>query len=235
VPHASLSLPARLHLLACDASTAEAADAVQLPQLVRAGALTELAQRGLLVDEDGIATPVDLDADTGDDVLDGLLELVRESRPHEWRAWVTLRPRTTLDAVREDLAKGGYLRPRKKRALGLLPTVDYALERPAEVVALQEEARRILWGPVPAVEVSDRDAALVALAAVAELPALVSHRGGAEGVARVDGRVDGRMDARIEELIERGGQAALAVREVVREVAREVRAAMPEATSATGG
>lgn len=175
-----------------------------MPQLVRAGALTELVRRGLLLDDDGIATPVDMDAHTDDAVLDGLLELVRESRPHRWRTWVTLRSRTTLDAVREQLTAEGYLRARKKRALGLFPTVDHDLGRPAAVEALQEEARQILRGPVPAGQLPDRDAVLVALAAAAGLRTL-QPRGE-------------HHEARVEELIESGGQAAPVLRMVLHEV-----------------
>ena len=211
MPVGPLSLPAHLYLLAWDTSKSDVTGATRIPQLVRAGALTELAQRGLLVDDDGIATPVDMDASTGDAVLDGLLELVRESRPHRWRSWVTLHTRITLDAVREQLAAGGWLRARKRRALGLFPTVEYDLARPAAVEALQEEARQMLRGPVPAVDIADRDAAVVALAAAAGLrtllPRKVSH------------------DTRVEELIERSGQAAPALRKVVHELRGAVAAA----------
>lgn len=217
MPNGSLSLPARLYLLAWDTKKTEVTGDAQLPHLVRSGALTELAQRGLLVDEDGIATPVDMDAHTGDAVLDGLLELVRESRPRPWRTWVTLRARITLDAVREQLTAAGYLRAEKKRALGIFPTVEYALERAAVVEALQEEARQVLEGPVPAVEVSDRGAAVVVLAAAAELRTLVSRKD------------RGRHEARIEELTERSGAAAPALRGIV----GEVRAAMIAAVAAT--
>ncbi|MCX4855374.1 GPP34 family phosphoprotein [Streptomyces canus] len=211
MPVGPLSLPAHLYLLAWDTSKSEITGVTQIPQLVRAGALTELAQRGLLVDDDGIATPVDMDASTGDAVLDGLLELVRESRPHRWRSWVTLHTRITLDAVREQLAAGGSLRARKKRALGLFPTVEYDLARPAAVEALQEEARRILQGPVPAVDISDRDAAVVALAAAAGLRTLLPRKES--------------HDTRVEELIERSGQAAPALRKVVHELRGAVAAA----------
>ncbi|MFC8428659.1 GPP34 family phosphoprotein [Streptomyces sp. NPDC057253] len=205
----SLSLPARLYLLAWDTSKSEVTGAAQVPQLVRAGALTELAQRGLLLDDDDIATPVDLDASTGDPVLDGLLELVRESRPHRWRSWVTLHARVTLDAVREQLTAGGYLRARKKRALGLFPTVDHELARPAAVEALQEEARRILRGPADAC--SEGEAALGALAAAAELHTLGPRKD--------------RDDAHVEELIERSGPVAPVLRKVVHEVRGAVTAA----------
>ena len=211
MPVGPLSLPAHLYLLAWDTSKSEITGATQIPQLVRAGALTELAQRGLLVDDDGIATPVDMDASTGDAVLDGLLELVRESRPHRWRSWVTLHTRITLDAVREQLAAGGWLRARKRRALGLFPTVEYDLARPAAVEALQEEARQMLRGPVPAVDIADRDAAVVALAAAAGLRTLLARKES--------------HDTRVEELIERSGQAAPALRKVVHELRGAVAAA----------
>ncbi|MCT9082641.1 GOLPH3/VPS74 family protein [Streptomyces fulvoviolaceus] len=217
MPNGSLSLPARLYLLAWDTRRTEVTGTAQLPHLIRAGALTELAQRGLLVDEDGIATPVDMDASTGDAVLDGLLELVRESRPRRWRIWVTLRARITLDAVREQLTAAGYLRAEQKRALGIFPTVKYALERVAVVEALQDEARQVLEGSVPAGEVSDRDAAAVVLAAAAELRTLVSRKD------------RGRHEARIEELTERSSAAAPALRGIV----GEVRAAMIAAVVAT--
>jgi hypothetical protein len=204
VPDGSLSLPARLYLLAWDTSKSELTGPAQVPQLVRAGALTELARRGLLLDDDGIATPVDMDAHTGDAVLDGLLELVRESRPHRWRTWVTLRSRITLDAVREQLTAEGYLRAHKKRALGLFPTVDHDLGRPAAVRALQEEARQILRGPVPAGLPSERDAVLVALGAAAGLRTLLPR--------------GEHQQARVEELIERGGQASPVLRMVLHEV-----------------
>ncbi|GGT73176.1 GOLPH3/VPS74 family protein [Streptomyces coeruleorubidus] len=169
MPNGPLSLPARLCLLAWHPAWPADTGTAHLLGPVRAGALTELARRGLLVDEDGIATPVDLDSGTGDAVLDGLLELVRESCPHPWRTWVTLRSRVTLDAVREQLVAEGFLRAEKKRVLGVFPSVEYALERVAAVEALREETRQVLRGPQPVAGISERDAALVTLAASAEL------------------------------------------------------------------
>lgn len=162
--HGSLALPARLQLLARDATGPEKAR-----HLVRAGALAELARRGLLVDDDGIATPADLDSASGDAVLDGLLELVRESLPHGWRAWVTLHARVTEDAVREQLVGEGYVRAERRRVLGLFPSVEHVPARAADVAALREQVRNLMEGPLPAAEVSEADAILVALAAAAEL------------------------------------------------------------------
>ncbi|WP_344599787.1 GOLPH3/VPS74 family protein [Streptomyces glaucus] len=220
MPHGPLSLPTRLCLLAWDTSRPEAGTAARLAHLVRAGALTELAQRGLLVDDDGIVTPVDLDSRTGDAVLDGLLELVHESLPHRWRAWVRLRARVTLDAVREQLVAEGYVRAEKKRVLGVFPSVTHVLARTAAAAALREEARRILLGPVPVAEVGARDAAVVALASAAGLRTLAT----AQEHARSAGRVA--------ELTERGG-ASPALRTAVREVRTAVGA--PARTAAPAG
>ncbi|NUR01190.1 MAG: GPP34 family phosphoprotein [Streptomyces sp.] len=223
MPNGLLSLPARLYLLAWDTHTAEVTAASRLHHLVRAGALTELAQRGLLVDEDGIATPADMDSLTGDAVLDGLLELVRESRPHRWQTWVTLHARVTLDAVREQLTAEGCLRAERKRVLGLFPSVEHVLARADVVDALRAGARQVLEGPVPVAEVSDRDAAVVALAAAAELPTLVP------------GKDRKRLHARVAELTERSGAAAPALRKVVTEVHTAVTASLTAVAAATGG
>lgn len=204
MPNGSLSLPARLYLLAWDTTRNEL---VGTAHLVRAGALTELAQRGLLVDDDGIATPVDMDSRTGDAVLDGLLELVRESRPHRWRSWVPLHARVTADAVREQLAAEGYLRADKRRALGLFPTVEYALERVAVVDALREETRQVLEGPVRPADVSERDAAVVVLATAAGVSALGARKERGQGGTE-----------RLAELTERSGAATPGLRKVMDEL-----------------
>ncbi|MFD5630714.1 MULTISPECIES: GPP34 family phosphoprotein [unclassified Streptomyces] len=225
MPDGSLSLPARLYLLSWDTAKLKVTGATHLHHLVRAGALTELAQRGLLSDVEGIATPVDPDAHTGDLVLDGLLELIEESRPRKWKAWVTLRARVTLDAVRAQLAAEGYLRAEKKRVLGLFPSVEYELERVSAVDALREDARRVLAGPESVADVSERDAAVVALAAAAELRTLVSGK-------------DRKLHKdRIEQLTERSGAAAPALKKVIQEVRTAVMVAVTTGatTSATTG
>jgi hypothetical protein len=203
VPDGPLSLPARLCLLAWDPARPAGTGTAHPSGPVRAGALTELARRGLLVDEDGIATPADLDSGTGDAVLDGLLELVRESCPHSWRTWVTLRSRVTLDAVREQLVAEGFVRAEKKRVFGVFPSVEYALERAKAVEALREETRQVLRGPQPVAGISERDAALVTLAASAEL------------LPAEDVRVH---EQRVRELAERAVASVSGLREIVREI-----------------
>ncbi|MGV9729093.1 GOLPH3/VPS74 family protein [Streptomyces albogriseolus] len=168
MPNGPLSLPARLCLLAWDLDPTRAAP------VVRAGALADLARRGLLVDDDGIATPRDLDSRTGDPALDGLLELVSESFPHGWRTWVTLHARHTLDAVREHLVAEGVLRAEKHRVLGVFPSVDHVLDDTARADALRAEAHRVLSGAASPADVSDTTATALALAAAADLPLTAS-------------------------------------------------------------
>ncbi|CAM5587496.1 hypothetical protein SALBM311S_04293 [Streptomyces alboniger] len=114
---------------------------------------------------------------------------------------MTLRARITLDAVREQLTADGCLRAEKRRVLGVFPTVEYVLDRPAVVEALRAETRVALLGPVPVAEVSERDAALAALADAAGLLSGDEH-----------------PPRRLEELTEHGGAAVPVLRTVVREV-----------------
>jgi hypothetical protein len=223
VPNGPLSLPARLYLLAWDTARREVADPARLPPLVRAGALAELARRGLLTDDDGIVTPLDPDSRTGDAVLDGLLELVAESCPHPWRTWVTLRARHTLDAVREQMVAEGFLRAEKRRFLGVFPSVDHVLAGVARVEALRERARGILDGSGPVEDVSELDAAVVALAASAGLRTLLP------------GRDRAPYERRIAELTGRGGAATPALRGIVRELSTAVTASVPAPSLTTGG
>ncbi|MFE6467706.1 GPP34 family phosphoprotein [Streptomyces rochei] len=222
MPNGPLSPPARLCLLAWDPARPGATDSARVHHLVRAGALTELARRGLLVDDDGVAVPADPDARTGDAVLDGLLDLVRESMPHRWRTWVRRYARVTFDAVREQLVAEGQLRAEKKRVLGLFPSVEYVLERPAAARALRERTRSVLEGAVPADEISERDAAVAVLAAAAEFRALGTAGPGVD------------REARTAELTGRAA-AAPGLRRILIEVRGALRAEATDAVAPSGG
>jgi hypothetical protein len=222
-----LSLPARLCLLAWGADGSGRAEAA-VHRLVRAGALTELAQRGLLVDDDGIATPVDLDARSGDPVLDGLLDLVRESLPRRWRTWVTSRPRYTFVQLREQLAAEGHLRVGRRRVLGVFPATDHALRSVTVAEGLRARARQVLAGPSPATEIGERDAALAVLAGAAGLCTTAPP----DRADRADRAGRGR---RVGELIERSGAGRPALCGVVREIRTALIEAAAEARSPADG
>ncbi|MFK4227483.1 GPP34 family phosphoprotein [Streptomyces sp. NPDC019890] len=220
MPNGSLSLAARLYLLSWDTERMTLVGAPHLALLVRAGALAELAQRGMLTDDGGVVRPIG-DNRTGDLPLDKLLELIEESRPRGWRRWLTFHSAYTLDAVRTQLTAAGYLRKRRRRVLGLFPSAHYELDRVDVVKSMREDVRTVLVGPAAVAEISDQDAALVALAAAAELRTLA------------DSRERGRHKARIEALTERSGMAAPALKKIVQEV-RAVMAVAVTSAPATG-
>ncbi|MCF2436464.1 GPP34 family phosphoprotein [Streptomyces thinghirensis] len=224
MPNGSLSPPARLCLLAWDPARPGATDTARHHHLVRAGALTELAQRGLLVDDEGIATPVDLDSRTGDAVLDGLLDLVRESMPHRWRTWVRLHARLTFDAVREQLVAEGYLRAEKKRVLGVFPSVEYVLARGAAWRRRSGRSAAVPPGGPGAGRGGLR--AERALAALAAAPRNCAPSG-RPGTTRAEGPDRGADRAR------RG--AAPGLRKIVGEVWGAVSAETARAVASTGG
>ncbi|MGI5404089.1 GOLPH3/VPS74 family protein [Streptomyces sp. CA-135486] len=224
MPNGSLSLAARLYLLSWDTERMTVVGAAHLALLVRAGALAELAQRGMLTEDDGAVRPIG-DNRTGDLPLDKLLELIEESRPRRWQRWLTFHSAYTLDAVRTQLTAAGYLRKRRRRVLGIFPSAHYELDRVDVVKSMREDARTVLAGPAAVAEISDQDAALVALAAAAELRTLANSRERA------------LHKARIAALAERSGAAAPALKTIIREMraAMILEATPATATGATGG
>ncbi|MFI6349054.1 GPP34 family phosphoprotein [Streptomyces sp. NPDC050560] len=215
----ALSLPAQLYLLSWDTTKDRSTGTPYLAHLVRAAALTELAQRGLLLDRDGVATPASPDAETGDPALDGLLELVVESRPRKWKSWVTSRSKVTLDAVVAQLTKDGLLHDRSRRLLGIIPSHQYELADRGIADGLRKRARAVLLGDTPTAEVSDRDAAVIALATAGELRTVAS------------GKERRQYRDRIAALAERGGDAAPALRRVIQDVRAAVAIAAATAAS----
>ncbi|MQT01787.1 GPP34 family phosphoprotein [Streptomyces jumonjinensis] len=211
----TLSLPARLHLLSYDPVRMRPAATGHQAHLVTAAALAELARRGMLRDEGGTARAVPGDR-TGDPVLDGLSAVIGADRPRRWKSWVTHRPAGVLDAVRAQLADAGVLRTRQ----GLFGRTRYELARADTAATVRERARAVLTGAVPVAEVSDEDAALVALATAAELRAFAT------------GRERRAYRARIAELTERAGSAAPALRKVMEEARAAITAAVTASAAA---
>ncbi|ATL32098.1 GOLPH3/VPS74 family protein [Streptomyces formicae] len=222
--HGTLSLPARLFLLAWNTHRGKITGAPDLHLAVRAGALAELAQRGVLFEEDRVVTPV-IGARTGDTALDALAELIEQSRPRTWRGWLTHRSRGTLSAVRDQLVAHGYLRTERGRVLGLFPARRYALERVGHVEVLHAEALAVLHGKQPVAEVPEEDAALVMCAATGKLRTIVT------------GKDRRRYRDRIDELTERAGGASPELRAVMENLRKALASAISsaEAARASGG
>ncbi|MFD9909989.1 GPP34 family phosphoprotein [Streptomyces sp. NPDC059063] len=216
MPYGPLSLPARIYLLAWNAARGRATALPGPHFALRAAALAELAQRELLSDVGGVVTPV-VGGRTGDPALDALMELVEGSRPRGLHAWMGHHSRAQLAAVRDQLARDGYLRVKHARLLGLLPATSYALERSRYVDALRAESRAVLCGPVPVAEVPEDEAALAVCAATGKIRAV------ATGQDRV------RYRERLDALTDRSGDRSPELRALMRKLRRALAAAVAAA------
>jgi hypothetical protein len=191
------SLPARMFLLAYDLNKKRMTGRSQLGYVLRGAALTELYLDGRLGEKDGKpCTETD-----GDDPY-GLLAQISASRPHSWQYWVRRDRRAIVRAVREELAKGGWIRVEPRRVLGVFPATRVTVRDPRVVKSLWGGASSALRGK-PVAHVNSLDAAAVALAAAGDLRVVVP---------RADRR---RHKQRIEELTARTGPVPNAVRKVV--------------------
>ncbi|MGW0531290.1 GOLPH3/VPS74 family protein [Streptomyces sp. NPDC003032] len=218
--HSTLSLPARLFLLAWNTDRGKFTGGPDLHLAIRAGALAELAQRGLLVETGGgVVMPV-VGARTGDTVLDALVDLVERSKPRKWRGWMTYRSRDTLAAVRDQLTAHGYLRMERRRILGLFPSRTWELERVGYAETLHAEALAALRGDRPVTEVAPSDAALVVCAATGKTRTLVS------------GKDRRRHKDRLAELTDRGGSASPELRTLMRNLRKAHASAVASAEMA---
>lgn len=222
MPYGSLSLPSRIFLLAWDTGRNRIVGAPDLHYAVRACALAELAQRRLVSDADGIVTPV-FGARTGDPGLDGVLELIEESRPRKWRGWITHRSSSTMDVVRDQLTSEGYLRMERTRVFGIFPSRRYELERAGYVEVLHAEALAVLRGPVPVSEVPAGDAALVVCAATGKLRGIIP------------GKERRQHKERLDALTDRGGAPAAGLPEVMRGLRKALASAVSAAEAARSG
>ncbi|GAA1216647.1 GPP34 family phosphoprotein [Kitasatospora nipponensis] len=167
------ALPGRLFLLAFDPARGRLTDRRNLELLLRAAALTDLLQRGLLEDVNGRPTAVGSPPAGLDPVLAGILQQITESRARSWKSWIGARRRTTT-AVRDQLAAGGWIRLEERQLLGLFSTVRITEHDGRSRKALAAAVSTALRGPLTRVEPAD--AALVALADAAQLTAVLPRR-----------------------------------------------------------
>ncbi|MEU3627334.1 GPP34 family phosphoprotein [Amycolatopsis coloradensis] len=213
-----LSLPAKAYLLACDVGKGKLRDRHRAGLLVSGAAMTDLALRGRVADEDG-RVAVSGAGPTGDLVLDELLTEIAGERPRKWKWWVRKDARGTLEAVESQLDAAGVIEMKTGRTLGLFPSRHPIVRDPAVVDRLRALVDQALRGPAPSSDVDARDAALTALVAAVELRDVIP------------GRDKRRYKDRIEELTERGGDAVPALRKLF----RELRAIRASAASSSGG
>jgi len=156
------SLPQRIYLLALDPEKGRPAFGTHLHELVRAAALTDLYLAGHLADEKGRAV-VAVRHPCHDPVLESVLEeLSAERNPRRWQHWVGRRGRRTAEAVRGQLADGGWVRVESHRILGIFPTHRITPRDPRVHGRLRSRVKATLRDPLARID--PMDAALVALA-----------------------------------------------------------------------
>ncbi|WP_328611495.1 GPP34 family phosphoprotein [Amycolatopsis sp. NBC_00345] len=199
----TLSLPARVYLLACEGDKGRISDRRRVAMLVRAAAVTDLLLRGRLADHGGKAS-VTGRGPTGDLLLDDVLANLSEDGERSWRSLVRRDGADTLKSLELQLVAAGMLRQHTTRFLGrqVLEVAD-----PASARRERGRAEAALRDPLS--EVDTDDAALAALAAAA-----------AVGVTRREAWANSE---RLAELGERVGPAVPALRHLVRRL-RAVRA-----------
>jgi len=138
-----------------------------------------------------------------DPVLDGLLQQIAQSGPRPWRHWIGKDARATVRAVRDELETGRWVKVELRQPF-LVFNRSYVRVRDTRVVKrLTTQVSAALTGPVS--RVGDREAALVGLAAAAELGTILP---------RARRRAHKQ---RIALLSERGGPAAPALRKVIQQ------------------
>jgi hypothetical protein len=199
-PH---SLPARVYLTAYDTQRKKLTRTSRLHHLVRTAALEELTLRGLIADRDGKVVVVARET-AGDPVLDHVLAMIRDSaKPKPWKHWVNKQGVKTRNAVRDRLAAERVIRVERKRLLGLIPHEVVTVRDARASKQLQTTAARALTGATPATRLDQRDVALAAMAAIAELDTVC------KGSVRRENR------ERIKELIALSGPAVPALKKVL--------------------
>lgn len=196
------SLTARLYLLAYDPRKERVVTNFRFPYLLRAAALTDLLLTGRIADDDGKVRVVSEER-LADPVLDGLLHQIAQSAPRPWRHWIGKDTRATVRAVRDELETGRWVKVELRQPFLVFNRSHVRVRDTRVVKRLTTQVSAALTGPVS--RVGDREAALVGLAAAAELGTILP---------RATRRAHKQ---RIALLSERGGPATPALRKVIQQ------------------
>ncbi|MFI8457706.1 GPP34 family phosphoprotein [Kitasatospora sp. NPDC085464] len=184
----SVTLPEKLYLLAYHPERERLTATDRLDLVVRAAALVELLQRGLIREDGRYPAAVAGGPTDGLDPLSAaLLEQIRQERRRSWQSWVGRNRGPTARAarvVRDGLAAAGRIRVEPRRLLGLFPSTRVVLTEPRLRKSLVASVGSALKGPLSRVDPAD--AALVALVDAAQLGTVLTWGGRREFRARID-------------------------------------------------
>ncbi|MGW5868625.1 GOLPH3/VPS74 family protein [Streptomyces sp. NPDC055239] len=145
------TLPQRLYLLcySVDKGKFQLDNLQGRGQLLRAGALTELARDGLLDAKGGKV--VRMLGKTPDNSFNAAVwSDLPDSKPKGWLSFVHNKAHTAETPVRDQLAAAGEVSVSRGRVMGLIPADRVTVAHPEEVRALQERVRdTVLKGFAP--------------------------------------------------------------------------------------
>jgi Golgi phosphoprotein 3 (GPP34) len=159
------SLPAQLFLLAVDPRRQRLTGRGELGHVLRAAALVDLQLGGQLLDVDGRPKAMDPEP-VPDPVLAAVLSQVAADPGRRWRYWIRKDARRITRQVADGLVAARRIEVHQYRILGVMPA--------QRIVVLDPLVRDRIVGAIDAAlsdawPVGDRTAALVSLAAAAQL------------------------------------------------------------------
>ncbi|MFD3576434.1 GPP34 family phosphoprotein [Streptomyces sp. NPDC058644] len=148
----TLTLPQHLYLLCytVDQGKFQLDNLQGRGQLLRAGALTELARDGLL-DATGGKVVREAGKAPDDTFVAAVWADLPDNKPKGWLQFVHNKAHTAETPVRDQLAALGEVTVSRGKVLGLIPADKVTVARPEEVRALQKRVRdTVLGGADPA-------------------------------------------------------------------------------------
>jgi hypothetical protein len=170
----SESLTAQLYLLAYDMRKQRLQRSIGVVELLRAAAFADLQFCGRLADQAG-KVRVSSREPVGEPVLDAVLQGIIKSKPRSWQQWVSLGggfQRT----VQDRLATLQVIKLEQRRILRIFPSTRIIVHQPHTITELTARVRGALLDAQPVCHVDPHDAALVALAAAADLTTVLPWR-----------------------------------------------------------
>ncbi|MFZ0091516.1 MAG: GPP34 family phosphoprotein [Solirubrobacteraceae bacterium] len=164
----------RCYLLACDPRTGRLFDRTRTAFLTRAAVLSQLAIAGEVTEADGVVRSA-ARASVSDTPLELALSQI-DSRARSWKAWLRRGYKETLAGTERALQEAGILNAERHRRFGQLTTTHVQLVEASFARQLSDQARAILTGSTPPGELDATEAALAALPALVEVPAVASRQ-----------------------------------------------------------
>ncbi|QFG22313.1 GPP34 family phosphoprotein [Actinomadura sp. WMMB 499] len=171
------TLPQRLYLLCytVDKSKFEAVDLQGRGQLLRAGALAELAFTGLLGTGEGKVVRLDAPP-PADPFLADVWRDLPPDKPAKWLEFLHAKAHTAERPVRDQLVAAGAVTPPAKRTWSPLGSHKVTVNDPESVLALQRRARTaVLAYPDPAAVPPD-ELAMAVLATECEVTTVLTGK-----------------------------------------------------------